>query len=221
MARPIIYKSQIYNGLTLYKGDGSVYNGNGIYNDAPGGGVFEYVVIDGKKWTCLNLDLKWDGLILGGGNDASQPRANYYNNDAATYGASGNKYGLLYNWTAVKYLEDNKETLIPGWRIPTQTDYNNLIAFVGGWTTSTNKKIKSTSGWSGDNNGTDDYGLSIVPSGLYRAGSFQSLGTNSCLWTIDEYNSGNSYFLRVRTTDQIMDHDFKRNGCSVRLIEDN
>lgn len=33
---PTIYKPSIYNGPTLYKGDGSVYNGNGVYKDGRG-----------------------------------------------------------------------------------------------------------------------------------------------------------------------------------------
>ena len=56
------------------------------------------------------------------------------------------------------------DTWPAGWSIPSEADYDTLIAFVGG------KKIagiqlKSRQGWPNGNNGTDAFGFSVLPSG--------------------------------------------------------
>ena len=110
-----------YNYAILSTGDDFSSKGLGqvtFYTPASnniGGRVYNTVIIGGKEWMAENLDFKFSGLAIGQGSSSSEPRANYYSNNESTYGVNGNKYGLLYNWIAVKYLEDHKSELIPGW----------------------------------------------------------------------------------------------------------
>lgn len=187
----------IYLGST--KAD-AVYLGNvKVFEAVPpqefvtiGGRAYPVVTIGTQKWMAENLDWKFSGLLVGkSGTSASEERANYYDNDKSTYGVNGNKYGLLYNWTAAKYLEDNKASLIPGWHLPTAEEWDALATAVGG-STGAGTKLKSTSGWNNSGNGTDEYGFSYFPTGLYN-GSFTQLGNYTPAWTASDYSSGSAY----------------------------
>ena len=152
-----------YNYAILSTGDDFSSKGLGqvtFYTPASnniGGRVYNTVIIGGKEWMAENLDFKFSGLAIGKGSSSSEPRANYYSNNESTYGANGNKYGLLYNWIAVKYLEDHKSELIPGWHVPTTTEWDALATAVGGSGVA-GTKLKSTTGWS-SGNGDGSYGL--------------------------------------------------------------
>ena len=60
---------------------------------------------DGKIWLAENLDFKF--CKIGGSDTPTTSNAWYYDNDEPTYGWRNKKYGLLYNWHAVKFLNDN------------------------------------------------------------------------------------------------------------------
>ena len=156
-----------------------------------GGRVYPVVQIGNQLWMAENLDYKFDGLVVGqSGTSRDENRANYYDNDEATYGASGNKYGLLYNQIAAIYLNNNRQSLLPeGWRVPSKSDFNALENFIGSLNAA---YIKSSTGWYDDGNGTDDFGFSLYPSGMYGSGGFEKLGTQGYLWSSYEYNT-NSY----------------------------
>jgi uncharacterized protein (TIGR02145 family) len=189
-------------------------------DDSIGGRVYNTVVIGGKKWMAENLDFKFSGLVIGQGSSSSEPRANYYQNDEATYGVNGNKYGLLYNWIAVKYLEDHKSELIPGWHVPTATEWDELATAVGGSSVA-GTKLKSTTGWSDDGNGDDSYGFAAFPAGQQYFGSFYDLGSNAYFWTATESSPSSAYY-RLFDTGASMDsnNNYKPSGYSVRLVKD-
>jgi len=92
-------------------------------------------------------------------------------------------YGRLYTW-------NDAMTVCPsGWRLPTDSDWDNLMLTVGGvynhnanwdrgyWSAGT--KLKSKTGWcdfNGNNgNGTDNFGFSALPGG----GDFYTYGGSS------------------------------------------
>lgn len=163
------------------------------------GREYKTITIGNQVWLAENLDMKFDGLDVGSTEPPSieELRANYYNNDEETYGAEGNKYGLLYNYPAVKYINDNRSTLIPGWHVPTEEEFFTLFRYIGetfnvGTTTTRAEtaglKLKSSSGWlqtpDGESgNGIDAFGMSVVPSGL-NTGAFTNIGSVGNLWTI-------------------------------------
>lgn len=125
---------------------------------------YSYAQIGDLIWICQNLDYKYASGIIGS-------KARYYNNDENTNGWNGTKYGLLYNQNAVRDLANY---LPNGWRVPTLSDFNSLISAIGG--NSSAKKLKSTSGWLNDGNGTDDYGFHALPAGTYFSNSFHDAG---------------------------------------------
>jgi len=148
------------------------------------------------------------------GTSRSEPRGNYYQNNASSYG----KYGILYNWIAVKYLEDNESSLIPGWHVPTTAEWNALALAVGG-TSVAGTKLKSTTDWS-SGAGTDDFGFSALHAGYYN-GSFNNLGSNANFWTATEYNSSNAYNRNFNTGASMnSNNNNKTNAYSVRLVKD-
>ena len=77
-----------------------------------GGREYKTVTIGDQTWLAENLDFKFDGLAIGE-HYTDGPAAAYYDNDEATYGVNGNKYGLLYNVDAVIKLIERKSELTP------------------------------------------------------------------------------------------------------------
>lgn len=190
-----------------------------------GGRDYRTVNIGSATWLAENLDYKFqvDGsqLPIGASGTPSTPSAWYYNNDEATYGVDGNKYGLLYNWYAAKYLEDNKSTLLPeGWRVPSTTDWDTLATAVGGASTA-GTILKAATGWT-TGAGTDDYGFTAFPSGCYRDGSTVALDLYAYFWTSIEYNSKLVYYRSLATSNNSLSSNmnFKTDGYSVRLVKD-
>lgn len=186
--------------------------------DSIGGRTYPTVNIGGKTWMAENLDLRTDGITIGTTGSPSTPAAWYYNNSAETYGEHGNKYGLLYNWYAVKYLMDNAATIIPGWHVPTTSEWNALATAVGGSSTA-GTKLKSTTGWS-SGNGDGSYGFAAFPAGYRYSGSFIELGSNASFWTATETSSYAYYRYFNSGASMNSNNNDKPLGYSVRLVKD-
>ena len=187
--------------------------------DSIGGRTYPTVNIGGKTWMAENLDLRTDGITIGTTGSPSTPAAWYYNNSAETYGEHGNKYGLLYNWYAVKYLIDNAATIIPGWHVPTTSEWDALATAVGGSGVA-GTKLKSTTGWS-SGNGDGSYGFAAFPAGYQGSGSFYNLGSRAFFWTATEYSSSYAYYRYFSTgASMLSDYYNKSYGYSVRLVKD-
>lgn len=218
-----------FNGKTISgpSGTGMVVLKEPVHEVTIGGKTYRTVLMpDGKEWLAENLDFAWDGLPVptSDAREVETPQAMYYNYDESTYGWNGYKCGLLYNWYAVKYLEDNKSTLIPGWHVATNAEWDALATAVGGKSTAGTKlKAKDnsvTSGWPSGWNGTDDYGFSAIPAGVHLGG-FCFIGTRAYFWTATENNSSDAcgwYFapdswLRSTVRNKV-------NYCSIYLVRD-
>lgn len=180
-----------------------------------GGRTYRSVIIGGVEWLAENLDFKFSGLAFGqSGTSSSEPRGNYYDNNSSSYG----KYGILYNWIAVKYLEDNKSSLIPGWHVPTTAEWDALATAVGG-TSVAGTKLKSTTDWP-SGAGTDDYGFSVLPAGNYT-GIFDLLGSYTYFWTATEDGSSLAHRRGFSTGASMLSYsDDKYIQFSVRLVKD-
>ena len=185
-----------------------------------GGRVYRTVTIGGVTWLAENLDYKFSGCGIGGGGTPTTPNAWYYNNDEATYGIDGvRKCGLLYNWYAVKLLNDNSSDLIPGWHVPTKDEWTALANAVGGTGVAGTRLKAANVDWVSSWGGTDDYGFTVLPAGNYY-GSFNYVGSYANFWTITESGSDayNRNFDTGATTRQ--NTNGKYNGNSVRLVKD-
>lgn len=179
---------------------------------------YKFVRIGDQIWLAENLDFKFEGLVIGQSGLPSTPAAWYYDNSAETYGEHGNKYGLLYNWYAVKHLIDNAATIIPGWHVPTKTEWDALATAVGGSSTA-GTKLKSTTGWS-SGNGDGSYGFAAFPAGYRGSGSFDALGRVTFFWVAEEKSSDSAYYRRFDNGASMYSYyGDKTNAFSVRLVK--
>ena len=86
-----------------------------------------------------------------------QPAWCYYDNDPK----NGENYGKLYNWYAV----NDPRGLAPiGYHIPSVADWTILIEYLGSF--GSGKKMKSSSGWDFEGNGTNEIDFSGLPGGF-------------------------------------------------------
>lgn len=184
-----------------------------------GGRTYRTVVIGNQEWLAENLDYKFDGLVIGGDSTKNYPHANYYSNDEEAYGVNGNKYGLLYNWIAVNYLNENKATLIPGWHVPTADEWNTLADTVGGAAIA-GTKLKSTTGWI-NGNGDGEYGFEAFPAGRMTSSSFDGIDSHAYFWTSTEQPTNNGYLRSMYSGESIQSSSAgKSNQYSIRLVKD-
>ena len=140
--------------------------------DLRDGKVYKTVKIGSQVWMAENLDFETD--------------SSFCYNDSAEYCA---KYGRLYTWTvAMNACPD-------GWRLPSETDFVNLIKAVGG-EKGAGTKLKSTSGWNDDDgesgNGTDAFGFSALPAGAGNAGHYGGMNHTTDFWGSTECGTENS-----------------------------
>ena len=153
-----------------------------------GGRNYKTVKIGNQEWMAENLDYQYSDIVIGDTVSQTEPRGNYYNNDSATYDYDGNKYGLLYNIPAAFRLSNQLPT---GWALPSLTDFQTLISFIGG--TRAGTKLQNTS-W---NNGTDEYGFNALPAGMRSdGGSFSAAGNTTFYWT-QSNRDGGYYYCRI------------------------
>ena len=194
---------------------------------------YKAVKIGNQLWMAENLDYKfpYNGgtLPIGSSGTPTTPAAWYYGNNEATYGIDGTyKCGLLYNWYAVKYLEDNKSTLLPsGWHVPSTTEFSTLATYIEGASTA-GTKLKAldnsvTSNWPSGWNGTDNYNFSILPAGfreLSNAG-FYFIGTETFFWTTDTYSSSESITRNFSANAAMTGYHYPiKYAFSLRLVKD-
>ena len=186
-----------------------------------GGRTYPIVKIGSQLWLAENLDWKFDGLSVGDQGLPDTPAAWYYDNDENTYGINGNRYGLLYNWYAVNYLETNKASMLPaGWRVPTR---NDIIACDDILPDSPNKLTHVLSqAWA---SGLNTTGMSLVPAGIRSYAEFNSIGIQKYIWTCEthEYYASSAYANYVYSDHAnfyYADAPQKTWGCCVRLIKD-
>jgi len=170
--------------------------------DTRNGKKYKTTVIDGKVWMAENLNFK------------TQSGSWFYDDNPD----NGEKYGRLYDW-------ETASTVCPtGWHLPSRQEWQDLVDFAGGNDVA-GKKLKSTSGWNGDGNGTDDYGFSALPGGSIESdGKSDYVGNFGSWWTATESStSTKGAYLRYMYNDRDSvgsDSNMKIIGRSVRCVAD-
>lgn len=174
---PTIYKPSIYNGAGIYN-NGAGGGGGGVETVEIGGKTYPVVTMGSQKWIAYNLDYVPAGVNVGGSGEISTPNAWYYNNNETRYGWNNKKYGLLYNFAAGELVN---ASLTDGWRVPSKTDYETLISFLGG--NVEGKKIRSPYDWVSDL-GEGLLNFNLLPGGLrWGHDSWQYIGNEAYLST--------------------------------------
>ena len=196
-----------------------------------GGRDYPFVKIGNQLWLAENLDYKFQysgsTLPLNPNSNPYSAAAWYYNRNEATYGIDGTyKCGLLYNWYAAKYLNDNKDTLLPeGWHVPSESEWWTLFSSIGGRENSA-PKLKAldssvTSNWPSGWNGTNDYGFNALPTGYYYESAFTELRTATAFWNTYEYSrteAGNVFLSNSESSPLVVYYPMTI-GFPLRLVK--
>lgn len=139
--------------------------------------------------------------------------------------ANGVNFGTqyYYNQEAIQRIP----SIVQDWRLPTEEEARALVAFVGAMA---GTKLKSTSGWKDNGNGTDEYGMRILPVGAYDTDSettLKAVGEYAGIWTSSKADLGQHGFmykffeLYYNSTDvQFAAWDYWWGHLSVRLVKD-
>ena len=127
-------------------------------------------------------------------------------------------YGYYYNWYAV-----TTGKLAPaGWHVPTQADWDVLIAYVKSQnSTNPGLDIKAKTGWTDGTTGTDKFGFNTVPAGFYFSSGKNGELTSSYFQTTNSYSTTNNnlqYYHLTKVFD--LYNRTKTRGFSVRCIKD-
>ncbi len=171
--------------------------GFGSFIDNRDGKAYRTIKIGNQIWMADNLAFK-----LKEGCKA-------YNNDN-TYVA---KLGYLYEWQSIK-------TACPaGWHVASDEEWKILIDYLGGETYAATK-LKSSIGWEGYGNGTNETGLSLLPGGYYL-NQFKFLGSTGFWWTSTESSNTDAWFRSVGMSQKVdRNYGSKKGALSVRCIKD-
>lgn len=172
---------------------------------------------DGKTWMADNLDMTWEGLIIGSNITSSTiPMANYPNNASTTYNVDCiEPYGLLYNWSAAKYLNDNRASLIPGWHVPSYQELLDLSTSLGGNSVA-GEKLKDMACY-----GSNEYGFNLLMAGYFNSG-FIDVNSSASIWSVDSYDNDNANYIYCLFNDSQVHPNryYKYCGFSIRLVKD-
>jgi uncharacterized protein (TIGR02145 family) len=171
---------------------------------------YVYVKIGEQTWMAENLNYEVNVC---------------YNNDCTCYINDCETYGRRYRWETAMNGAASSTTnpsgvrgICPsGWHLPSKEEWDELKAYsdndlvnIG----SDGKKLKATSGWYRDGNGTDDYGFSALP------GSYGD--SDGRWWSTSETSDygANNWVMRDNNDYAFWVSDGKFNTFSVRCLKD-
>ena len=160
----------------------------------------ESVKIGDLTWTKQNVNIE-------------MPDSSWcYDNDPANCA----KCGRLYTWEAAKKA---CASMGGSWRLPDSAEWRVLEGYGGGRLVA-GKKLKSTSGWKENDNGTDDFGFSALPCGSrsYYDGNFGIIGNKGYWWSATGRGAGKAYYRNIGGSGLFDDNPFRSNGYSVRCV---
>jgi len=181
-----------------------------VLTDSRDGKTYQTVQIGDQIWMAENL------------NYETETGSWVYNNNSRY----AEIFGRLYTW------EVALDVCPGGWHLPSDEEWKQMEMAVGMCQDEADKtgrrgttegyKLKATSGWDRDGNGTNEYGFAALPGGKVFEESFSGKGTAALFWSSTEssqYNAWSRYF------DSIFDQisrggGIKWYGYSVRCVKD-
>jgi uncharacterized protein (TIGR02145 family) len=202
------------------------------------GNVYKTLIIGNQWWMAENLkvthyrngdailkvtdDTVWENLT-------TSAYCAYDDNESNV-----NTYGYLYNFYAV---DDTRKLAPEGWHIPTETEWQALIDFLGGISVAGGKlKETGTTHWTSPNDyATNESGFTALPGGRAPTCSedFLRINFSASFWSSTEtydaaltawgyslFNTQNPYLPSVTGGAISPWDDAKYNGFSIRCIKD-
>lgn len=164
-------------------------------------------------------------------------RAGRHQEPACIFYQNNPEKGMLYNFYAII---DDRKICPDGFKIPSESDWNELIAFCGGDSIAA-KHLKSVSDWIEPKNapkpditieleignGIDRFGFDAKPMGALvktkMFAEFFGFGSDAYFWTADTNNFYNGWgriaYMYYFSSRIMMDTIEKRLGMSVRCIK--
>ena len=159
----------------------------------------------------VRTDRGWNQASIG----QAPATCTYLNTDK-----NGKQYGRLYNWYAVS---DPRGLCPAGWRVPTDIDWRDLKAHLGG-KKKAGGKIKSLTGWNQPNEkATNLSGFTALPGGSRDYfGEFDLEGSEAVWWSSTEHNHVLAWARLVHTNGGRLNKvsSAKGTGNSVRCIKE-
>lgn len=233
----------------------------GTVKDSRDGKVYKTVKIGTQTWMAENLNYAYTGVPYKSSNVVStgEPyKLSIFTSDSTSWcydndPANCEKYGRLYTWSAVMdsaaQFSENAGTkcgfrtectpntphrgICPkGWHVPSEAEFESLLAAVGSSEEEKSLNLRAVS-WK---NGTDKFGFSALPAGVYSSDGekFGGLGSSASFWTSTEDGRDLVYHLGIgnlRAGDDFsivdgyayVDYSSirKDNGVPVRCLQDN
>jgi uncharacterized protein (TIGR02145 family) len=171
------------------------------FTDSRDGKTYRVVTIGGQMWMAENMNYRTG-------------RSWCYDDDNSNCA----EYGRLYDWNTAK-------SVCPaGARLPTNGEWNKLVAAAGGDYVA-GRKLKSKTVWDGGGGGFDDYGFSALP-GCFRLSEgiwAWCLKSKGFWWTATERSGNGAHFRWMESINEGVYEDFgdKDGGLSVRCVIDN
>jgi len=157
--------------------------------DSRDGQIYKTVDIGDKIWMAENLNYDTEYSVC-------------YKN----YESLCMKYGRLYRWN------EAKEACPVGWRLPTETDWVDLLRMAGA-NVSAEQTLNSIKGWDRGANGLDVFGFSAFPTGYYVRDEdrYRENGSSAYFWSATEINKDSSFAVNLHSKfyEYDMLHEFK------------
>jgi uncharacterized protein (TIGR02145 family) len=121
-----------------------------------------------------------------------------------------------------------------GWHVPTDAEWCAFSTYLDatvscnsiGWTgTDAGDKMKSTTGWNDNGNGSNESGFTALPGGVRYSNYYDGIGFASDIWTSTLTGAPGAYYRVIRSSDGSIgrfNSDFSTgHGFAVRCIKNN
>ena len=183
----------------------------GTFTDSRDGQIYNIVEIGNQTWFAENLNYQ-------------TANSWWFENSSS----NGDIYGRLYTWDAALTACPN------GWHLPGDDEWKTLEMQLGmsqseadnSWFRGTDEgeKMKSTSGWASNGNGTNSSGFSALPGG-YRGtnGNWNGASIDASWWSSTASGSSNyRYFRHLYYSENKVYRagNDKETGIGVRCLKD-
>ena len=230
---PVILLAILLIGMTNCKKeeqDPFETDDSGMFTDARDGNEYKWVRIGDQIWMAENMKYfpSITPLHYFSKTDLCYYVLNYMGSDIneAKQTSEYLDYGVLYNFISAQ------NCCPEGWRLATDLDWEKLAEFIsidnGGYNKDDGNwemvggHLKSTYGWPGEGNGTDDYGFCALCAGeILDSSEFLYLKTACYFWTYTAAGGDQAYFRFMGLGNSMLIHNtkLKSYGFSARCIK--
>lgn len=148
-----------------------------------------------------------------------------YDNDSANCSIYGRLYSVSYDTFIQETSDSNfiqsdiQEICPPGWHVPSEIEWTILINYLGGMEKAL-RKMKSTSGWYNNKNGSNSSGFTALPSGVRSFKRYHGLTEHTFLWSSTIGKHSTPIYVLLDLEEIFMSQISPENGVSIRCIKD-